>query len=96
MRTLMAAIAALFALAAPAAAERYLLRYDATGIGVIPLGGIVIDADVRDDSYDIASSLQSSGFINVFERTAIEASASGDIRNGAVFWRRYDLDHRYS
>lgn len=96
MRRLITVLAALFTFAAPAAAERFVLRYDATGMGVIPLGGIVVDADVRDDGYDVATSLQSSGFINVFERTAIEASASGDIHNGAVFWRRYDLDHRYS
>lgn len=81
---------------APAAAERYALHYEGTGLGVVPLGGIVVDADVREDSYDVAASLRSSGFVNVFERTAIEASASGAIRNGAVFWRRYDLDHHYS
>ncbi len=96
MRLLIAALAALFMFATPAAAERFVLRYEGVGLGVVPLGGITVDADVREDGYDIAASMQSSGFINVFERTAIEASASGDIRNGAVFWRRYDLDHRYS
>lgn len=90
------AFAALVLFAAPAAADRFALTYDGYGLGLIPVGGVTVDADVADDSYDISATLRSRGILNLFERTDIEASSSGSIENGAVRWRRYDLDHHYS
>lgn len=96
MRAALLALAALFAFAPLAAADRFSLTYDGVGLGVVPLGGVTVDADVSSDSYAIRATLRSRGLLNLFERTNLEASASGVIQNGAVYWRRYDLDHRYS
>ncbi|MBY0563971.1 MAG: DUF3108 domain-containing protein [Hyphomonadaceae bacterium] len=96
MRALLAALVALFAIAAPAWADRFSLRYDGVGLGFVPLGSVVLDADVASDGYTVTATLQSRGLLNLFERTELRAEASGLIRNGAVHWRAYDLDHRYS
>ncbi|MGH6951560.1 MAG: DUF3108 domain-containing protein, partial [Vitreimonas sp.] len=96
MRILIAAIAMLFASAAPAAADRFSLTYDGAGLGFIPLGRVSVDVDVSEDSYDITARLASRGMMNLFERTHLTAQSSGVIQHGAVLWRRYDLDHRYS
>ncbi len=89
-------LTALLGFAAPAAADRFALHYDGVGLGFVPLGGIILDADVTEDSYEISAMLQSRGLLNLFERTNIEASASGRVEHGAVRWQRYQLDHRYS
>jgi hypothetical protein len=96
MRRLLTALAFLFASAAPAAADRFSLTYDGVGLGFVPLGGISVDADVTDDRYEITARLESRGLLNLFERTDLTAQSSGVIDNGAVRWRRYDLDHHYS
>jgi hypothetical protein len=95
MRVLFA-FAALFLFATPASADRFALTYDGLGLGFVPVGGVTVDADVSEDSYDISASLQSRGIFNLFERTNIQASSSGLINNGAVRWQRYNLDHHYS
>lgn len=95
MRALLA-FAALLLFATPASADRFALTYDGLGLGFVPVGGVTVDADVSEDSYDISASLQSRGILNLFERTNIEASSSGLISNGAVRWQRYNLDHHYS
>ena len=81
---------------APAHADRFTLRYDGFGLGFIPVGGVVIDANVGDDYYEVTTNLESRGIFNLFERTNIQASASGVIEDGRVAWRRYDLDHHYA
>ncbi|HWA01388.1 MAG TPA: DUF3108 domain-containing protein [Caulobacterales bacterium] len=86
----------LFAFAAPAAADRYALSYEGFALGIINVGHASIDADVSADSYSIAATMESGGLLSWFERTHIEASASGEIADGAVRWRRYTLDHHYS
>jgi len=86
----------LFALAAPAAADRFGLTYEGYALGVAPLGSITVDADVSEDSYAIRASLRSGGLLNLFERTNLQAEAAGVIVRGGVFWRSYDLDHHYS
>lgn len=96
MRALLIALAAMLVSAAPAAADRFSLTYDGMGLGFVPLGGVSVDADVGEDYYEISASLHSGGLLNLFERTNIQARSSGLIQNGAVLWRRYDLDHRYS
>ena len=96
MRAVFLALAALFCCATPAAADRFSLTYDGVGLGFVPLGGVTVDADVGEDSYEISATLQSRGLLNLFERTNLEARASGFIRNGDVHWARYDLDHHYS
>lgn len=95
MRALFA-FAALILFATPASADRFALTYDGFGLGLIPVGGVTVDADVTDESYDISATLTSGGILNLFERTNIEASASGAIDAGGVRWQRYDLDHHYS
>lgn len=90
------AFAALLLFATPASADRFALTYEGFGLGFVPVGGVTVDADVTDESYDISASLQSRGILNLFERTNIEARSSGLISAGGVSWQRYDLDHRYS
>ena len=96
MRALFIAVGLMFALAQPAAGDRFSLTYNGYGLGFVPLGGISVDADVGDDSYQVEARLRSSGILNFFERTNLRATSSGAIRDGAVWWRRYDLDHHYS
>lgn len=96
MRTVLLALAALMATAAPAAADRFLLNYDGLGLGLVPLGAVSVDARVDEESYDISATLQSRGLLNLFERTNLRAESSGLIQNGAVHWRSYELDHHYS
>jgi hypothetical protein len=84
-------------IATPAAADHFSLQYDGAGLGVVPLGGVTVDADVSRDSYEVSATLTSGGLLNLFERTNLHAEASGIIQpNGSVSWRRYDLDHHYS
>ncbi|MBK8543284.1 MAG: DUF3108 domain-containing protein [Caulobacteraceae bacterium] len=90
------AFAALLFLATPAFADRFALSYDGFGLGFVPVGGVTVDADVTEDSYDISASLQSRGILNLFERTDIQASSSGAIDANGVRWQRYNLDHHYS
>jgi hypothetical protein len=96
MRVLVLALAALLASAAPAAADRFWLEYDGVGLGLVPLGGITVDADVDDERYSVTATLQSRGLLNLFERTHLVAISQGVINSGDVRWARYDLDHRYS
>ena len=96
MRAALLALAAMFTFTAPAAADRFALTYEGVGLGFVPLGGVTLDADVSDDSYDISATLQSRGLLNLFERTNITARASGRVEHGAVRWDRYELDHHYS
>ncbi len=86
----------LCAFATPAAADRFALSYDASGLGLVPLGEMTIDALVTEDDYSVSATLRSGGLMNLFERTNIRVSSSGLIQSGDVHWRRYDLDHRYS
>jgi len=96
MRALLFALGLLFASAAPAAADRFWLEYDGVGLGLVPLGGIRVDADVDAQQYNVTATLQSRGLLNLFERTHLVARSQGVIAAGDVRWRRYDLDHRYS
>lgn len=96
MRLPLALAALVLMFATPAAADRFALTYDGLGLGFVPVGGVTVDADVSEDSYEISASLQSRGILNLFERTNIQASSSGLINNGAVRWQRYNLDHHYS
>jgi hypothetical protein len=96
MRSAVLAILLSLVLAAPAAADRFILRYDGAGLGFIPLGNVVVDADVEQDSYFVTVSLRSGGLLSLFERTNIEASAEGTITGNVVRWRQYNLDHHYS
>jgi hypothetical protein len=84
------------ALATPAQADRFVLTYNGYGLGFVPIGSVTVDADVSEDSYDAAATLESGGLLRLFEPTNLSASASGAIADGGVFWRRYNLDHRYS
>lgn len=89
-------MAALVLTASPAVADRFWLEYDGVGLGLVPLGGIAVDADVDEQRYSVTARLQSRGLLNLFERTHLVATSQGAIRNGQVLWRQYDLDHRYS
>lgn len=72
------------------------MEYDGVGLGFVPLGAVRVDADVSAESYEVSAHLESRGLLNLFERTNLQANSSGAIHDGAVLWRRYDLDHRYS
>jgi Protein of unknown function (DUF3108) len=90
------AFAFLLLLATPASADRFALTYNGYGLGFVPVGGVTVDADVSEDSYEISATLQSRGIFNLFERTNIQANSSGLIQDGFVRWQRYALDHHYS
>lgn len=96
MRALALAIALLAAGVAPTSAERFTMRYDGYGLGLVPLGGVNVDVGVYDDSYRVTAHLRSGGLLNLFERTDLRAESAGIINNGAVHWRSYTLDHYYS
>ncbi len=89
-------LAAFLALASPAAADRFALRYDGWALGVLHVGDISVDVDVSAESYEISTALQSRGVMNWFERTNLRAWAAGAITESGVRWARYDLDHQYS
>lgn len=96
MRAALFALAVLIGTAAPAAADRFWLSYDGAGLGLVPLGGVEVDADVNEQSYNVTATLTSRGLLNLFERTHLVATSQGVIESGDVRWRQYDLDHRYS
>lgn len=96
MRALLLALAALFACATPAAADRFSLTYNGYGLGFVPLGHLTVDANVSDADYNIIATIESRGILNLFERTRLRAISSGLIFNGDVVWRNYELDHHYS
>jgi hypothetical protein len=95
MRFLLSLLAFL-AVAGPAAADRFALRYEGYALGLLHIGDISVDVDVSADTYTISTALRSRGLLNWFERTDLRAYAAGVIADGAVRWRRYDLDHQYS
>lgn len=96
MRAVCLAIAMLIATAAPAAADRFWLEYSGYGLGLVPLGGITVDADIDQERYAVSATLESRGLLNLFERTHLVAVSQGVIHGGEVRWRQYDLDHHYS
>lgn len=96
MRVLALAMLLCLFVAAPAAADRFLLRYDGAGLGYIPIGNMTVDADVDDQSYTITVTMASGGLLNFFERTNIEATSAGALDGNVVHWRQYNLDHHYS
>lgn len=96
MRAAVLAFLCLAFAAAPAAADRFALSYDGLAFGFINVGHASLDADVSTTSYQITARMESGGLLSLFDRTDIEASASGLINNGAVRWMHYDLDHHYS
>jgi len=91
-----AAFVACLAAGTPASADRFSLTYEGAALGVVPIGGVTLDADVSEDSYEIQARLRSGGIAALFEHTDLSASASGAIAPGGIRWRAYDLDHRYS
>lgn len=95
MRALLV-LAAFFACAGPASADRFALRYEGYALGLLRIGDISIDVDVSEDTYAISTNLQSRGMLNWFERTNLQAQSAGLIENGIVRWQSYDLDHHYS
>ena len=84
MRAVLLALATVFATAAPTAADRFWLSYDGVGLGLVPLGGIEVDADVDTQRYAVTATLQSRGLLNLFERTHLVATSQGVPR----LWRR--------
>lgn len=96
MRAALLAFLLALTFAAPAAADRFALKYKGTAIGVFDVGEMTVDADLSSDSYEISLTLRSAGLLSLFERTNIAGSSTGLIQNNAVFWRTYDLDHHYS
>lgn len=96
MRATLAAFAVALCAATPAAADRFSLTYDASGLGFVPLGAMTVDANVSRDDYEVTATIESRGILNLFERTNLTAVSSGAIQNGAVRWQSYNLDHRYS
>ncbi|HVV33222.1 MAG TPA: hypothetical protein VHC73_08360, partial [Vitreimonas sp.] len=83
MRALALAVFLCLFAAAPASADRFLLRYNGAGLGFLPIGNMTVDADVDDAAYNITVTLTSGGLLNFFERTHLEATSSGTIDGNA-------------
>ncbi len=96
MRAALAALVIAVCAATPAAADRFSLTYDASGLGFVPLGAMTVDANVSREDYEVTATIQSRGILNLFERTNLTATSTGLIQAGGVHWRSYTLDHRYS
>jgi hypothetical protein len=95
-RTLISAAALVVLCAAPARAERYILEFEGTALGPVSVGSATLHMGVEGDRYDLYLRLRSGGVLRWFDRTEISATAEGEIANGQVVWRRYDLDHVYA
>lgn len=89
-------VATLALFATPAHADRFALEYDGNLFGIAPLGGVTFDMSAGADDYDVKATMRTGGVLRWFEKTNIAANAEGVIVDGAVRWRRYDLDHLYS
>ncbi|MBL8551837.1 MAG: DUF3108 domain-containing protein [Hyphomonadaceae bacterium] len=92
------AIFGLAIIAAPAAhAERYSLEFRGAVFGILPLGDVKLDIDADTSSYRVSAQLESSGLLDLFERTNLVAEANGGLDAAAgVNWFSYALDHHYS
>jgi hypothetical protein len=91
-----AAFLAALALSPAAQAERYALQYRGAVFGILPLGEARLDIDADEQGYRVVARLESSGLLDLFERTDLVAESSGEIAADGVRWRNYDLDHHYS
>jgi len=93
---ILALLAALALVAAPAHADRFALTFKGRALGVLPLGDIVLDFFVDQGRYEARATLQSSGLVSLFERTQLIAESAGDVVSGDVRMGHYLLDHHYS
>lgn len=83
--------------ATPAAAERYALEYEGAWLGLATVGQARLDIAVGDSVYDATAAIRTGGLLRVFEKTDLLAASTGVVApDGAVRWRRYDLDHSYA
>ena len=96
MRSALFAFLLVCASATPAAADRFGLHYQASTLGIVSLGAIVVDADLSPDGYQIDATLESGGLLRWFQPTTLSANATGTFTDGAVHWGAYDLDHHYN
>lgn len=90
------AVVAAALLAGPARAERYVMEYDGTAFGVLPLGAASIDISVDADGYMARATIRSGGLAALFERTDLTAVSQGTMADGRVTPARFQLDHAYS
>jgi hypothetical protein len=90
------AFVAASALVQEAHAERYSLEFRGAVFGILPLGEIRLDIDTDAEGYRAMARLDSSGLLDLFERTNLVAEADGAMGPDGVSWRTYALDHRYS
>ena len=69
MRAPLLALLFACAVATPAAADHFALKYDASALGVVALGSISVDASLDPEGYQIDATLQSVGLMSWFQRT---------------------------
>lgn len=93
---LLVIVAAVSVIAPCARAERYLLRFDGSAYGIVPLGDATIDLGMSADGYVSAATVRSGGLAVLFDRTEIRAQSEGAADGAALTFRRYQLDHSYA
>lgn len=77
------------------AAERQVLVYHAAAFG-LPVGKLSLDLSLDAEALTTAVSLHTTGVADLFEPTALAASAEAGWEDGQVRWKSYTLDHVYA
>ncbi len=90
-------VAVTIASAAPArAGDRFVMQYDGSAFGVIPLGGAMIDISVDDQTFLARATIKSGGLAVLFDRTDLAARSEGVVAAQGVSPARFQLDHSYA
>jgi hypothetical protein len=79
---------------APLQAEEFVLQFDGSAYGIVPLGGANLRFRFDDQNYRAAATITSGGLAALFDRTELRAQSAG-AANG-VAWRTFNLDHSYA
>lgn len=95
MRVLLFVVLLLSLGATPAAAERFVMRYEANAYGVLPFGRAQVQLDLEGDRYQANASLQTRGLAALVARASLSARSAGKWSVSGAVPQRYTLDHQY-
>lgn len=91
-----ALVAASSLFGAVANAETYRMSYQAVVLGVVELGTAEYEVTDTPTTYNVRSTLRTSGLARLFDQTDITATASGVHVGDGLNWSRYNLNHSYA
>ncbi len=80
---------------ATANAETCRMSYQAVVLGVVERGTAEYEVTDTPTSYNVRSTLRTSGLARLFDQTDITANSSGTHVGDALSWSRYNLNHSY-